>query len=70
MSAVSERGADHAPGNRPGLALLIVDDSASQAMDIAIGDLVIGLMAIGLIALAVSLARRVVRRLRGILGRS
>jgi len=30
MSAVSERGADHAPGDRPGLALLIVDDSATM----------------------------------------
>jgi len=30
MSALSERGADHAPGGRPGLALLIVDDSATM----------------------------------------
>jgi two-component system chemotaxis response regulator CheY len=30
MSAVSERGADQAPGDRPGLALLIVDDSATM----------------------------------------
>jgi len=30
MSAVSERSADQAPGARPGLALLIVDDSATM----------------------------------------
>jgi two-component system chemotaxis response regulator CheY len=30
MSAVSERGAEPSPGGRPGLALLIVDDSATM----------------------------------------
>jgi biotin transporter BioY len=49
---------------------LVLDDSTTQTMNIALGLFVIGLMAIGLIALAVSVVRRVARRLRRMLGSS
>ncbi len=49
---------------------LDLDETTTQAIDIAFGLIVLGLMAVGLIALAVTVVRRLIRRVRRLLGHS
>ena len=47
---------------------LDLDETTTQAIDIAFGLMVLGLLAVGLIALGVHLVRRLIRRVRRMLG--